>query len=186
MGEAYASLAFYYGDQREYEKSRAALLKAIELNPNYAEAYLWYANSLVGPGSEEKRLQLLYKAAQLDPLSSTVQLNLATALNTLGRAEESRQILQQLSQMDPDYADAYNFLGRINAETGRLADAVQSYRMAMQLDPGNGRTMSDAAMIVLALGDFEAVAELREDLDKHLCPCSARSDEQYLRELIAR
>jgi TolB-like protein/cytochrome c-type biogenesis protein CcmH/NrfG len=186
LGEAYASLALYYGDRREYEKSRTALLKAIELNPNYAEAYLWYANSLVGPGSKEKRLQLLYKAAQLDPLSSIVRLNLATALNTLGREEESRQILQQLLQMDPDYADAYNFLGRINAETGRLADAVQSYRMAMQLDPSNGRTMSGAAMILLALGDFEAVAELRENIDKHLGPGNVASGELYFRELIAQ
>ncbi len=145
LGEAYASLALYYGDLREFDKARTAMQKSIELNPNYAQAYLWYANSQVGPGREEKRLQLLYKAAQLDPLSSIVQLNIATALMQLGNEVEARQRLQQLSQMDPDYADTYDFLGRIDAGIGQLARAVQSYRKAMKLDLGNGRTMSNAA-----------------------------------------
>ena len=168
LGEAYASLALYYGDIREHEKARTALQKSIELNPNYAQAYLWYANSQVGPGQQENRLQLLYKAAQLDPLASIVQINIASSLVNLGREEEGRQTLQQLSQMDPDYADTYDFLGHIDAETGQLAKAVQSYRKAMQLDPGNGRTMYGAAMVRLALGDFEGVAELRAEIDEYL------------------
>lgn len=172
LGEAYTSLAFYYGDLREFEKEKTALLKAIELNPNYAQAYLWYANSLRGAERAENRLSLLYKAAQLDPLSSIVQLNIATELHTLGREEDARQRLHQLSQMYPDYADTYNVLGQIDAESGHLARAVQLHRRAMQLDPGNGRTMENAATIYLALGDFNAVADLRDDMDEHLGPGS--------------
>jgi len=187
LGEAYASLALSYQDLREIDKANTAMQKSIELNPNYAQAYHWYANSLTaGPGREEKRLQLLYKAAQLDPMSSIVHLNIATALVELGREEEARQTLQQLSQMDPDFAETYNFLGRINAETGQLAEAVQSYRKAMQLDPGNGRTMHAAAMVRLALGDFEAVAGLREDIDEHLGPGNLQSPELIFMALIAQ
>ena len=168
LGEAYASLAFYYGDLRERAKQETAMLKAIELNPNYAQAYHWYANIQTGPDRDEKRLQLLYKAAQLDPLSSIVQINIASALNRLGRGEEARQQLQQLSQMDPDFASTYDMLGNIDASNGQLAKAVQWYRKAMQLDPGNGRTMESAAMTFLALGDYKAVADIREDMDEHL------------------
>jgi TolB-like protein/Tfp pilus assembly protein PilF len=174
LGEAYTSLAFYYGDLREFDKGRTALLKAIELNPNYAQAYLWYANSLVGPERQEKRLQLLYKAAQLDPLSSIVQLNIADALIALGREEEGRQTLEQLSEMDPDYADTYRLLGHLDADSGRLARAVQSYRKAMQLDPGNGRTIANAADALISLGDFEAVADLREDMVESMSLGSAQ------------
>jgi len=187
LGEAYASLALSYQDLREFDKANTAMQKSIELNPNYAQAYHWYANSLTaGPGKDEKRLQLLYKAAQLDPMSSIVHLNIATALVDLGREEEARQTLQQLSQMDPDFAGTYDFLGSINAETGQLAEAVQLYRKAMKLDPGNGRTMHAAAMVRLALGDFEAVAALREDIDEHLGPGNRQSSELIFSALIAQ
>ena len=172
LGEAYTSLAFYYGDLREFEKEKTALLKAIQLNPNYAQAYLWYANILRGAERAENRLSLLYKAAQLDPLSSIVHLNIATELHNLGREKDARQRLHQLSQMDPDFADTYSVLGGLDAESGHLASAIQLFRRAMRLDPGNGRTMDNASTIYLALADFDAVADLGEDMDEHLGPGS--------------
>lgn len=174
LGEAYASLAFYYGDLRDKEKAETALLKAIELNPNYSQAYHWYANIQRGPDRAKNRLQLLYKAAQMDPLSSIVQINIAQALNELGREEEARQAAQQLLQMDPNFALSYDFLAGIDFSNGQLAAAVQWYRKAMQLDPGNGRILASAANTFLALGDFEAVADIREDMAEHLGPDSLK------------
>jgi tetratricopeptide (TPR) repeat protein len=72
--------------------------------------------------------------------------------------------------MDPDFADTYHQLGVVDSRNGQLANAVQRYRKAMQLDPGNGRTMGDAATTFLALGDFRAVVDLRQDMDEHLGP----------------
>ncbi len=115
-----------------------------------------------------------------------MQLNVATELHNLGREEDARQRLHQLSQMDPDFAETYDFLGRIDAETGQLAKAVQSYRKAMLLDPGNGRTMQGAAMVHLALGDFEAVAGFREDMDEHLGRGNSQSSELIFSALIAQ
>jgi TolB-like protein/lipoprotein NlpI len=172
LGEAYTSLAAYYGNLGEYEKQKTAGLKAIQLNPNYAQAYLWYANTLRGAERVEDKLSLLYKAAQLDPLSSIVQLNIATELHTLGREEEARQRLHLLSQMDPDFAETYRALGALDAERGHLASAIQLFRRAMQLDPGNGRMMDYASTLYIALGDFDAVADIGEDMDEHLGPGS--------------
>jgi TolB-like protein/cytochrome c-type biogenesis protein CcmH/NrfG len=187
LGEAYSSLALYYQDLREFDKARAAMQKSIELNPNYAQAYLWYANSQApGPDFDENRLRLLYKAAQLDPLSSIVQINLATALKSLARNEESRQTLQQLSQMDPDFAITYDFLGNLDAEAGQLASAVRSYRKAMRLDPGNGRFMGNAGYVFIALADFEAAAEIRNEIDKYLGPGNKPGGELYFRELLSQ
>jgi len=172
LGEAYASLAFYYGDLREYEKEKTALLKAIELNPNYAQAYHWYANTLQGPERKEKRLSVLHKAAQVDPLSSIIQINIASELLSLKHEVEARQVVRELLQREPDFAIGYRFLADMDSDKGQLANAVQLFRKAMQLDPGHGEMMLEAAQVFIALGDFEAVTDLREKMDEYLGPGS--------------
>ena len=44
LGEAYASLGLMYSDPGLNDEAETAFQKAIELSPNYASAYKWYAN----------------------------------------------------------------------------------------------------------------------------------------------
>jgi len=173
LGEVYTSLAFSYAERpgemiERYEKMQAAFIKALELNPNYAQTYIWYANTYVGADRKEKRLQLLYKAAQLDPLSSIIQINLAGALQEVGKLAESRQVVEEILQRDPEFAFAYQFLGGIEIDKGQLAQAVQWYRKAISSDPQNGQILLNLAFIYLALGDYETVAAIREVMDDAL------------------
>ena len=184
LGETYASLAKSYLDEGEREKAESAFLKAIELNPNYVQAYHWYAVS--GLVSTEESLQLLYKAAQIDPMSSIVQRNIASALGGLGRIEEGKAVIQSLLQRDPTNATAYGWLGHIAAESGELAEAIQTFRKALPLDPGNGGRLLELARIYLALGDFEAVADIRAEMDKHLGPGSDASESLKYETLVAQ
>jgi tetratricopeptide (TPR) repeat protein len=170
LGEAYASLASGYQDHGEDEKAEVAYLRAIELNPNYVQAYHWYAIS--GLVTQEEALQLLYKAAQLDPMSLIVQRNIAGTLGGLGRVEEGREVIQDLLQRDPTYASGYRWLGNIDADSGELAQAIQWFRKALPLDPGNGAALREAGLAYLALGDLEAVADIRAEMERHLGPDS--------------
>jgi TolB-like protein/Tfp pilus assembly protein PilF len=166
LGEAYVSLSAYYMDIDERDKAITALQKAIELNPNNAQAYHWYAILQSGPGATDRRLQLLYKAAQLDPVSSILLLNIGSMLFNLGRVDEARQQLRQLLEMDPDFALAYEALGDWELRTGQLADAIQLFRKGLELDPSNGRLLTRTAGVHIALGDFDAVADLRKQMDE--------------------
>jgi len=168
LGEAYASLSFYYLDDGEREKAEVAIQKAIELSPNYAQAYHWYANIRRGPKRAEKRLELLYKAVQLDPNSSVVLINIATALEELGRDEESRQQLEHIIKIDPGFVASYAFLGHLDAGNGELASAIRWHRKAMQLDPGNGDYMESTARAYLAIGDIDAATDIHEQMSERL------------------
>jgi len=175
LGEAYLSLAVHYQDLDENEKAEAAFLKAIELNPNYVQAYHWYAIS--GLVSNEQMLQLLYKAAQLDPLSSIVQRNVASSLQAVGRIEEGRQVILSLLQRDPTFNSGYTLLGNFDADEGQLAQAIQWFRKALQLDPGAAYSLSGAGHALLALGDYEAVAVIQAEIDSQLGPDGWRSED---------
>jgi len=186
LGEAYASLGFYYVDTGEFDKAEIALVRAIELNPNYAQAYHWYANILRGEERKEKRLSLLYKAAQLDPLSSVIQINIAGELLTLGRTEEARQAAQRLIRTDPDFPSSYTFLGTVEQDYGHLAEAARLYSKAMKLDPGNVSTLESAAQTYVAMRAYDNADLAIEAIETQVGKGSEPGERARWRVLIAQ
>ena len=176
LGEAYASLANIYRNKFEHDKAEAAYIKAIELNPNYAQAFLWYSFTKLDRDEKDERLQLIYRAAELDPLSSNIQSNLAGTL-MWGAAsanaehnQEGRQVMMKLLDRDPDFASGYRMLGNYQADWGQLANAVRNHRKALELDPGNVLTLSVLANLYVSLGDFEAFEATRRQLEENSSP----------------
>ena len=73
LAEAYTSLGSIEGFQKDYEAAEAAYQRALELNPNYARAYHWYAVLLRNAlGRHAEALELIKKAAELDPRSPII------------------------------------------------------------------------------------------------------------------
>ncbi len=73
FAEAHASIGWLHlvadwrwGDAEERFK------RAIELNPNYSNAYNWYAVFLAGMRRHSEALELIRKAQELDPFSSII------------------------------------------------------------------------------------------------------------------
>ncbi len=67
LGEAYASLGELYIDKNQYDQAEIAFRRAIELSPNYATVWHWYAVFLGGyPLRADEAIELAQKAAELD------------------------------------------------------------------------------------------------------------------------
>lgn len=79
LGEAHTSLAWikrihewdWAGSEREFQR-------ALELNPNYYNAHMWYSLLLLTLGRKDESLAEMEKARQLAPLNQTVLNNYAT------------------------------------------------------------------------------------------------------------
>jgi TolB-like protein/DNA-binding winged helix-turn-helix (wHTH) protein/Tfp pilus assembly protein PilF len=127
LAEAHAALGVVKSHYDfDFPGAQKEFLKAIELNPNYSNAHLFYAGAYLTPmGRHKDAIAEMQRALEVDPLS--VPLN-----NMLGQtylwAEDYEKALQQFQRtigLDPRFPLAHFFLAGLLEELGRFEEAIQ-------------------------------------------------------------
>jgi serine/threonine protein kinase/tetratricopeptide (TPR) repeat protein len=128
LAEAHASLGLgkefewdWMGAQREY-------MKAIKLNPNYANAYYWYSLLLLVMNKRVEALAAAKRAIELDPLGLPVQNNLGDLYAATGHFDEAIQQYRKILQIDPKYPDAHNALATVYFAQHNYSDAFAEWK----------------------------------------------------------
>ena len=85
-----------------WEIAEREFKKTIELNPNFAEARLYYAHQLNIQGRPEEAEIEAVKAMEIEPFNSFIQVVYAMHLNLVRKHEESIKILNSLLATDPN------------------------------------------------------------------------------------
>lgn len=155
LGIAWASQGLLYSVQDKVGEAKAALEKALALNPNYAMAHMWYAGLL---DDMDKKFEHNRRAYELDPRSPVAGYNLAQLYINRGQDSEAMQLFSQIIDADPYYAKAYELVARISAERGRYADAIGQLEKAWELQQEPG-TAFGLAQLQTNLGNFAAAKE---------------------------
>ena len=137
-------------------KAEQSFKRAIELNPNYAMAYLWYGSVLKNRGKLKKSQDLFVKAFQLDPKSPIAASNVAWSYFYIGDEKKAMEIFSQIIVNDPYYPGAYNLAGEILTNHGRLDKATNMYKRALDVDPINNMALRGLLMATMDVGDFDA------------------------------
>lgn len=146
LGEAHAILGqvkSHYdfdlpGAQREF-------LKAIELNPNYANAYLYYAGGYLTPmGRHAEAIAEMKKALELDPLSSALNNYMGMTYLLAGNYQKSIQQFQRTIDLDPTFPLAHFFFSSCLAEIGKYEQAIAEIQKGQMLV---GRSPEQAAAV---------------------------------------
>ncbi len=165
LGEVYATQGNLHRLQGGLEASIQSFERAIELTPNYATAYHWYAENLrIDLLRPDEALPLIEKARELDPLSPVINITVAETLRDLGRREEAAQQADYTIQIAPDYPSAYFVRGLIDwGSFGDLVQAVRMFKAGLDIDPESVLGYPTLARIYADLGDEERAIELIED-----------------------
>ena len=165
LGEAYLSLAEVDEFHERHDQAEANYKKAIELNPGYVTAFLWYSDYLDNfPHRRREALGMLRKAEELDPLSSIIQEEIADQLALLGQFSAAENLLKNLLQSDPDFAPTYEEMAQLMDTTGRFDEQVMWLRKASELDPGNFSIHIQQTFALLNMGDEEALADIKRHI----------------------
>ncbi len=136
-----------------------AFEKAIELNPNYAEAYVEFGVFMAyGFGYQAEAIALFRKALLVDPKNIQVKVNLAGILALEFRKKEALVILDSAIQDNSELPQLHYTKGSIyHLSFWDFPSAIKAYRRAHLLDPSNPATMYDMARAYGELDDVETM-----------------------------
>jgi tetratricopeptide (TPR) repeat protein len=112
------------------------LRKALEIEPDLADAYVSLGNALVQKGRTDEAIAQYRRALELQPGLVKAHTNLGVAYQQAGRTDEAIAQYQQALDLDPGLAAAHNNLGVALQQTGRLNEAIAHFQKALELQPG--------------------------------------------------
>jgi TolB-like protein/DNA-binding winged helix-turn-helix (wHTH) protein/Tfp pilus assembly protein PilF len=127
LGEAHTALGLvkshyhfdFPGAQREF-------LKALELNPNYANAHLFYAGAYLTPmGQHDEAIAEMKKALEVDPLSLPLNNMMGETYLWAGDYEKALQQFQRTIDLEPTFPLAHFFYADLLTEMGRYEGAIK-------------------------------------------------------------
>ena len=176
LAEAHASLAYVHCQlEWDWPEAEVKYKKAIQLNPNYATAFQWYANGLIARGEFEEGLATIHRAQELDPLSLIISDNVAWSYYGARRFDEAILHYKKMVEMDPTFMTGLNDFGLAYLQKGMYAEAEKIFLKVRELSPSTG----DESFVILY-----ALSGKREEAYKGLNEKLKKSEQEYVSPYI--
>jgi tetratricopeptide (TPR) repeat protein len=144
-----------------YDRARAAVERALALEPDLAEAHIQLAwIRMIHDWNWSGAEICCRRALELAPGNAQVLHGASALAYTQGRLEEAIVLAHRALEQDPLSAGSYHNLGGMLRIANRLAEAEAAYRKSLELAPPRIATRAALALTVLAEGrGEEATAE---------------------------
>ncbi len=156
--------------QGKLHKAVAVFDRAIQLNPDYTEAYNNRGNALRDLGRIQDALNDYNRAIQLNQGFAEAYNSRGISKEDLGRFQEALSDYNKAIQLKMDYFEAYFNRGNVLKGLGRVQEALNNYNKAIQLKPNyaeaynnRGNALKNLGRLQEALNDYDKVIQLKPD-----------------------
>jgi TolB-like protein/Flp pilus assembly protein TadD len=164
LAVAHAQLGFIiFWYDWDWNRSENEIKRALELNPEDADAHTYYAHVLSNTGRHAEALAESRRARELDPLNLRNSALEGQFLIHAGRTDEALRRLEETLEMDPNNLLARLYRASAYIDKGMYAEAVAEARKAMEIS-GN-RSTYVAGFLSYALSKSGQKAEARSLLE---------------------
>ena len=152
-----ARILFYRGNAKyqsgEYKEGIEDYNQAIELNPQYAEAYNNRGNAKKRLGEYKEAIKDYNQAIELNPQYAKAYYNRGNAKKRLREYKEAIQDYSEAIELNPQYAKAYCNQGLVKDKLGDKTGAIKDYNQAIELNPQYAKAYYKRGFIKEKLGD---------------------------------
>jgi serine/threonine protein kinase/tetratricopeptide (TPR) repeat protein len=174
LAEGHTALGFaLIIHEAKWEEGERHHRRALELNPNYPLAHVWYADQLTAEGRFREADEESARACALDPLNPFNSYNRAWCLYQARRFEESAKLNRELARSEPHYSPAYFGLSWALRRTGAHEEAIQMARKAIE-------TGGETPLLLATLGCAYAEAGLEEEARAMLAGLNEQAADRFV------
>jgi serine/threonine-protein kinase len=171
LGEAHLSLALvrtYY--DWDWAGADQEFRRAIELNPNYAEAHHWYSHYFLAIGRIDNSYQQSIRALELDPLSPDLAWHLGFHYYLAHNYDSAIEQTNKALELDPNSAPARLYLAVAYEQKGMFPQALAELQKARSAVPTSPFGLHRLAHLYALSGnraEAKKILEQLEELSKH-------------------
>jgi superkiller protein 3 len=166
-----ASGYFYQGitlvEQTQLKEAESSFRKALELDPNYAEARVNLGLVYHQEGKPDQAINELNQAIRINPNLVEAHFNLGVLQQAKGQLDLAIASYTTATRLDPNNAAAFYNLGVALRSKGRETEATIAYKEAIRLNPdyggarvGLGANLSEQGQVDEAITQFRRAIEI--------------------------
>lgn len=166
LAEAHTSLAcvrMMY--ERDWSNAEKEFKRAIELDPNYAQARNWYSHFLMAMGRIEESLAESERALKLDPLDDSINHYLGWHYLHARQFDRAIGQLKKTLAEKPEFFLARVTLGMAYEQNGELDKAIAEFQKAYELEKNNV-VLGFLGHAYAMAGNREAAQQILEELEE--------------------
>ena len=147
----YNNLGNAHGVKGTFEQAAAAYRKAVELDPQFAEAWMNLGVTAMRAGAPAMAVDGFRQAAVLLPEDREPHFNLGAALEKTGRPEEAARAYRRAAALGD--ARAYFNLGALLESQRKTGDAVSAYNAFLKVWRGDPQILAEARRRIRLLSE---------------------------------
>src|SRR3972149_6910128 len=162
------NIQFYKGN---YPKAIESYNAAIQIKPDYSDAWYGKGAALGRLGRHDEALKALDKAIELKPDFAEIWCNKGIVLVELGRCDEALNAHEKAIELKPNLAEAWYGKGVALARLGRHDETLKVFEKALELKSdnaeawwGKGTELARLGRHDEALKAYEKAIELKPNL----------------------
>ena len=175
LAELHASLAYVHRfHDWDWARAEREFLRALELNPGYANGRRWYAQFLSGLGRHAEAIAEAERALEQDPLSLVIHTAVGDVLFYARRYERAVAYYRRCVELDPSFGPGHTDMARALEHLGRHDEAIAEFLQ------GAGRAAGAEVPASTGLATLLAAAGRREEAAAMIAQLIERSKTAYV------
>ncbi len=135
LGQAHSALGVLHFRHLEWSQGVKEFQRAIELNPSYSTAHMWYSYYLMALGRFDEAIAEAKQAQELDPLSLIINTQMGTPFFYMREYDRAIEQYRKALEIDPQFPPARYWLGRAYTQKGDYVEAIEGLRPTAAANP---------------------------------------------------